>query len=100
MTIQEKLDRHNLKVQGIANLVKETAKNAKEGEYFSLKKASVSHTVPQPYNPKRKDRKINIKDLTEIIEIDTKNNICIAESGVPFSPRARGPGEGKAVRTG
>ena len=85
MTIQEKVDRHNLKVQGIANLVKETAKTAKEGDYFSLRKASVSHTVPQPYNPKRHDKKINIKDLTEIIEIDPENNICTAESGVPFS---------------
>jgi len=85
MTISEKIDQHNLKVQGIANLVKEFAKNAKEGDYFSLRKASVSHTVPQPYNPKRKDKKINIKDLTEVIEIDTKNNVCIAESGVSFS---------------
>lgn len=85
MTLSDKLELHNLKVKNIAEMVKEFSVNAKEGDYFSLKKASVPHTVPQPYNPKHKDQKINIKELTDVIEIDKENKTCIAESGVPFS---------------
>lgn len=41
--------------------------------------------VPQPDNPRYRDKKINIEELTGIIEIDSKNRIGIAESGVTFS---------------
>jgi FAD/FMN-containing dehydrogenase len=84
MDISEKLSLHKLKVEKISSLVKDHASNVMEGDYFSLRKASVSHTVPQPYDPKHKQKKINIADLTEIIQIDPENQICIAESGVSF----------------
>ena len=55
-----------------------------EGEFFSLKKASVSHMAPQPDNPRYKDRKIDVKSLTDILEINISENLCVAESGVTF----------------
>ncbi len=85
MDSEQKRAIHRQKVEAIAASVKEHAANAKPGQFFSLKKASVSHTVPQPNNPKKQDQKIDIGDLREIIEIDVQNKICIAESGISFS---------------
>jgi FAD/FMN-containing dehydrogenase len=85
MSVEEKLKRHEFKINAIAELIKQHFKDAKPGQYFSLRKANVSHTVPQPYDPKHNDKKINIRDLTEVIEINTNEKTCIAESGIPFS---------------
>ena len=76
---------HVQKVEAIAASVKEFATNAKPGEYFSFKKASVSHMAPQPENPRYADKKVDIKALTDIISIVPDNKICIAESGVTFA---------------
>ncbi len=76
---------HEHKVKQIAESVKRYAENASPGQYFSLKKISVSHTVPKADDPRKKDKKIDIKSLTDIIEIDTEKRICIAEAGIPFS---------------
>ena len=46
-----KFQAHILKVQEISRLVKEFNNTFKEGEFFSLKKVSVSHMVPQPDQP-------------------------------------------------
>jgi FAD/FMN-containing dehydrogenase len=81
----EKQITHQKKVNAIASQVKAVAAAAQGGDHFSLKKSSVSHMVPKPDNPEHWDKKINISELTEIVEIDTKNRICIAESGVTFS---------------
>lgn len=51
---------------------------------LSLKKKSVSHEVPKPQNKKYTDEKIDLTDLNEILEIDVKKKICVAEPGVTF----------------
>jgi hypothetical protein len=50
----------------------------------SLKKKAVSHEVPNPSDKRFSDDKIDISDLNEIIKIDSKKKICIAEPGVTF----------------
>ena len=51
---------------------------------LSLKKKAVSHQVPKPDDLRYRDDKIDISDLTEILEIDPVKRICVAESGVTF----------------
>ncbi len=50
----------------------------------SLRKKAVSHQVPKAGDLRRRDAKIDISDLTEILEIDPERRICVAESGVTF----------------
>ena len=51
----------------------------------SLKKKAVAHQVPKPGDLRRKDDKIDISDLTDILEIDPVRRVCVAESGVAFN---------------
>lgn len=44
----------------------------------------MSHQVPKAGDLRHKDDKIDISDLTEILEIDPVKRICVAESGVTF----------------
>lgn len=74
--------RHAAKVPAIAAQVREMAAN---GTHASLQKGSVSHTVPDATNPKHADRKIDVKGLTDVIEIDEQARTCVAESGVTFA---------------
>jgi FAD/FMN-containing dehydrogenase len=50
----------------------------------SLRKKAVSHQVPKAGDLRRHDAKIDISDLTDILEIDPERRICVAESGVTF----------------
>src|SRR5882672_10569998 len=50
----------------------------------SLRKKAVSHQVPKAGDLRHRDPKIDISDLTEILEIDPVKRICVAESGVTF----------------
>ena len=54
------------------------------GKPLSLKKKAVAHQVPKANDLRRKDAKIDLGDLTEILEVDPVNRICVAESGVTF----------------
>jgi len=54
------------------------------GKPLSLKKKSVAHQVPKANDLRRKDAKVDIADLTEVLEVDPVNRICVAESGVAF----------------
>ena len=83
------LARHHENVEAIARAVREHLRTARPGEYFSLRKATVPHTVPKPDDPKRKDRKIDITSLTEIVSIDPVARRCTAESGVTFERLVR-----------
>lgn len=85
MDANEKRKTHDARVMAIAGMVRSFAASARDGEYFSLKKAAVSHMAPQPDNPRYTDRKIDVKALVEIIEIDPAKRVCIAESGVTFT---------------
>jgi len=73
-------DRHAAKVERIARQLR-----AHRGDKpVSLHKASVSHQVPKAGDLRHGDDKIDISDLTEVLEIDPVRRICIAESGVTF----------------
>lgn len=50
----------------------------------SLRKTSVSHQVPKAGDLRHKDTKIDVSDLTAILEIDPVRQVCVAESGVTF----------------
>jgi FAD/FMN-containing dehydrogenase len=54
------------------------------GKPVSLRKKSVSHQVPKARDLRYSDDKIDVSDLTEILEIDPVKKICVAESGVTF----------------
>ena len=75
------LKAHLEKIHRIADALKQEA-TAKG--HLSLKKAAVSHVVPNPNDPKHSDRKVNIRDLKTILKIDAKHKLCIAEPGVTF----------------
>jgi FAD/FMN-containing dehydrogenase len=51
---------------------------------ISLRKKAVSHQVPKSRDLKYRDEKIDVSDLTEILEIDPAAATCVAESGVSF----------------
>ncbi|MFX1588202.1 MAG: hypothetical protein ACFFC1_08610, partial [Promethearchaeota archaeon] len=86
---EEKLAIHKRKVKAISEMVRNAYDNAKPGKYFSLKKASVSHMAPQPDNPIYSDKRIDVRSLTDIIEINTDTRTCITEAGVTFVKLAR-----------
>ncbi len=50
----------------------------------SLRKAAPPHQVPKGGDLRRRDGKIDISDLTQIISIDPVARTCTAESGVTF----------------
>ncbi len=79
---------HRKKTEAIAESVRGLA-NADNHRQYSLKKSVISHTVPQPGDPKNRDRKIDVGSLTEIIEIDRENRTAVAESGVTFERLVR-----------
>ncbi|HEY1546298.1 MAG TPA: FAD-binding oxidoreductase [Kofleriaceae bacterium] len=74
------MDRHAAKVARIVQQLR-----AHDGSRpVSLRKKAVSHQVPKAGDLRRHDAKIDISDLTEILEIDPERRICVAESGVTF----------------
>ncbi|NUM36070.1 MAG: FAD-binding oxidoreductase [Candidatus Brocadiae bacterium] len=77
-----KMDIHNSKVQEIANKLH---KKASYGEKAHIDKGGVQHVVPLPGDTRRAGKPIKIQELKEILEIDTKKQICCAEPGVTFS---------------
>lgn len=68
-----------------ARAARRAAGTAPPGEFASLGKAAVSHFVPNPHDPRHDDRKIDVRDLRAIIELDVSRRICIAEPGVTFA---------------
>src|SRR5437773_896960 len=51
---------------------------------LSLRKKAVSHQVPKAGDLRHRDAKLDVGDLTEILEIDPARRTCTAESGVTF----------------
>ena len=72
--------RHRAKVERIVAQLRAH----EPGTPVSLKKAAPPHSVPKWNDVRRDDKKIDVSDLTEILEIDPVNWRCIAESGVMF----------------
>ncbi|HEX4419617.1 MAG TPA: FAD-binding oxidoreductase [Kofleriaceae bacterium] len=73
-------DPHHAKVARIARQLRDHPR----GTPVSLRKKTVSHQVPKPNDLRRRDTKIDVSDLTEILQIDPVRRICVAESGVTF----------------
>jgi FAD/FMN-containing dehydrogenase len=73
-------DRHREKVARIARQLRALP----PGRPASLRKKAVSHQVPKRNDLRHGDDKIDVGDLTEILEIDPVRRICVAESGVTF----------------
>jgi len=59
-------------------------RNRRSTAPLSRQKRVVSHQVPKVHDKKYADEKVNLLDFDEIIEVDPKLRICIAEPGVPF----------------
>ena len=80
---------HDVDIQGArahhAEKVTRVAQSLRTVGYpVSLKKRAVSHQVPKPRDARRRDDKIDVSDLDEIIEIDREAMTCTAEPGVTF----------------
>jgi FAD/FMN-containing dehydrogenase len=73
-------DRHRDKVARIARQIRDQPL----GKPLSLRKKAVSHQVPKAHDLRHHDDKVDVGDLTEILEIDPVRRICVAESGVTF----------------
>jgi FAD binding domain len=80
---------HEKKVQSVATAVREYVSSRHSGEFFSLQKAAVPHLIPNPTDPKHRDKKINLLKLADILEIDPQRRCCIAEPGVTFEALVR-----------
>jgi len=50
----------------------------------SLRKQAPPHQVPKGGDLRRRDEKIDVSELTAILEIDPVRRVCVAESGVMF----------------
>ena len=51
---------------------------------MSLGKAAVSHFVPNPHDPRHKDKKLDVRDLREVLAFDPTARTMTAEPGVTF----------------
>ena len=68
----------------VARIAEQIRERSNCGSHASIRKSTVSHVVPNPRDPKHEDRKIDIRDLSEVIELDVEGRRCVAEPGVPF----------------
>lgn len=75
------LERHERKVARIAAQLRASAGDTRP---LSLRKKTVSHEVPKANDLRRRDPKIDVSELTEVLEIDPARRICVAEAGVTF----------------
>lgn len=71
---------HELKVRRIAASLASRPPQAK----LSLLKKAVSHQVPKARDLRRRDHKVDVRDLDQILSIDPEARTCEAESGITF----------------
>jgi FAD/FMN-containing dehydrogenase len=71
---------HEQKTNEIIKFLRER-KNIKP---VSFKKKAVSHQVPKVNDKTHNDEKIDLSSLNELISIDVKNMVCVAEPGITF----------------
>ncbi len=73
---------HEERVARVVEIVR--ARAASSDGPVSLGKTAVSHFVPNPNDPRHKDRKLDVRALREILSIDAGTRRCVAEPGVTF----------------
>lgn len=78
--MQKKSLSHEEKVQMVVEQVKAAGDSRLPLEFA---KGSVSHLVPNPYQ--NKSRRIDIKNLCDILEINVQEQFAVAECGLTFS---------------
>lgn len=71
---------HTSKVARIAEQVA-----ALSGESVHIAKGGVHHVVPVPADNRFSTKALDVSSLTEILEIDTTRQVCVAEAGVTFA---------------
>ena len=69
----------------VLRIASEMRQRTKEEGFVSLRKNAISHFVPNPHDPRHTDRKLDVRDLSHILEIDVEQRTCSAEPGVTFS---------------
>ena len=79
-------DSHREKVQRIASQVRE---RVQAGQPLRFVTSDVSHLVPNPYQKKQRFPPINIGVLNEVLEIDGRAGVCVAEASTSFSHLVR-----------
>jgi FAD/FMN-containing dehydrogenase len=72
---------HDAKVAEIASRLRHHRSSAP----LSLRKRSVSHQVPKAHDLRRRDEKVDVGALDQILSIDPVARVCVAESGVTFA---------------
>ncbi len=85
MSPEECAARHARKVTRIAAQLRAH----EPGRPVSLRKKAPPHQVPKGRDLRRSDQKIDVGDLTSILEIDPVRRVCVAESGVMFMDLVR-----------
>ncbi len=78
--VQRRYEAHERKVARIAAHLRGRTSTAP----VSLRKRAVAHQVPKAGDLRRKDEKVDISDLDQILEIDPLRRRCVAEPGVTF----------------
>jgi FAD/FMN-containing dehydrogenase len=69
----------------VERLAAELRARSGQGGFASLGKASVSHFVPNPHDPRHADRKVDVRALNEIVALDVAGRRCVAEPGLTFA---------------
>jgi FAD/FMN-containing dehydrogenase len=77
---------HEERLARVVAAVKE--RRASDG-HASLRKQAVSHFVPNPHDPRHRDRKLDVRDLNHILSLDVEARRCTAEPGVTFADLVR-----------
>jgi FAD/FMN-containing dehydrogenase len=76
---------HDAKVQAVVRQLRARA----SGAQVSLRKRTVSHQVPKPLDLRRRDQKIDVGSLDQILEVDPVALVCTAEPGATFQEVVR-----------
>lgn len=69
----------------VERLVARVLARTEDQGFASLEKASVSHFVPDPHDPRHRDEKLDVRELNHVLEIDSRRRVAIAEPGVTFA---------------
>lgn len=72
---------HREKILRVQEQIRAAASNGGE---IKIQKEAVSHFVPNPFEKRTSANIVDVRDLNEILKIDTEKKICIAEPGVTF----------------
>ncbi|MBT3181158.1 MAG: FAD-binding protein [Deltaproteobacteria bacterium] len=73
----------------LSSIVEQVKKLISLKQPIKISKAVDSHFVPNPYDTRSKLPKVDLSQMTEVLQIDQANLTCTAESGVTFSDLVR-----------